>query len=294
MNTSEQFPSMVMAEAAMRVQLAAAELAIPDELQTVIRKWVTSLPFDNGQVGVEVAASVGLGRSTWRASGPTPNMIGPMLDFFDLVGVDTERQARLTGFGERVQPERLGHWVQMREEHVDAGWFAPIEIPLADALNETPQSEQREVFAGWCDDEDIEYVIGFERSLGPADYAGLWFQLPGADVSERVAAFEELMDDLELGSLPQTQRGVLTADENAVLVGSIWLIAEGVARIALGMIDPDPSILIALSIAVGADSDELLARVQGAFDADVPSLVEAVLYEGAADVEVAWTLNLSG
>lgn len=293
MSTTERVPSMRMVEAAMRVELAAAELQIPDSMSSIVHSWVTELPFDDGEVELEVAASVGLGRTTWRASGSTPTMIGPMLDFFDLVGVDHERQTRLTELGQRLQPKRLGHWLQLREEHVDAGWFIPSELPIADALAETPASSARDAFAGWCDDEDIELVLGFERSLGPANYAGLWFELPGAGPIEQVAAFEELMDDLEIGSLPVAQRGILAADDNATLVGSLWLISEGVARVSISVLEPDPSVMIALSMATGADSDDRLARVQGALDADGPSMVEAVLYDGVADAEFAWQLNLS-
>lgn len=276
----------------MRVELAAAELGVADDLQQIIRSWVTALPFDHGDVAVEVAASVGLGRTTWRASGKTTAMIEPMLDFFDLVGADGDRQARLTDFGERIQPARLGSWIQMRDEHVDAGWFAPVELDLGDALDETPASPGRDRFAAWCDDHDIEQVSGFERSLGPADYAGIWFPLPGSDVAAQVASFDELMDDLDLGELPDVQRSILVADDRAALIGSIWLIAEGVARIAIGLLEPEPSVFVALSMAVGADADERLARVQGAFDADSPSLAEAVLYEGTADVEVGWVLHM--
>jgi len=278
----------------MRVELAAAELDVPERVQSVIRAFVQGVPFDDGDVDINVAASVTLRRTTWRAAGPTASLIAPMTDFFDLVGTDIERQAALTEFGLDVQPTRLGHWLQTRDEHLDAGWYVPVEMPLNDALRFTPASTSRDIFEAWCQDEDIEFVEGFERSLGPADYGGLWIELPGRGPTARVAAAEDLMDDLAIGRLPDVIRGILTANDSATLVTSIWLIAEGVARFAVGVLEPDPSLLIALSMALGTKEDDRLARVQGALNADGPSYVEAVLYADTVDVEASWDLALSG
>lgn len=287
-----------LGESAMRVELAMAELDVTGTAATLLASWVRGLPYaahidSDESLEIGVAVSADRGRTTWRASGRSMSMIPAMLDFFDLVGADAGGQSAISRFGEVAEPSRLGHWLLSRGDYLDAGWYVPEPVALAHGQSVAQPSEGLDVLLGWCDDHDLTHFESVERSLGPADFTGFRLALPGSDPHAQIVSAADLMDDLDLGPLEPAVAGLLTADDDAELEASIWLIPDGVARFAVGSVQPDPSVLVGLLMLAGADADAdaVLARVQGAMNADRPAYVEAARFMDSFDVEVGWTLD---
>jgi hypothetical protein len=285
-------PDRALLEKLVQVKVAADLLVLSDEARGSLDRWLAFLPLDAGaSLDMGMATSLLLDRGVWRVAGPTEAMLQPMAVAFSELGGDVAGIARLGELGQRVRPERLSSWLQLRGDAVDAGWSMPTAIDATIALDETPPSASREALARWLADEGIEALAGFERSLGPADYAGFWIPLPGITTGDALDGASRLMDALDLGDLPVDLRMVLGTDDDTQLLLNLWLIEQGVARFGVGIPDPNPAAVIALSMLLGVDQDDELAMVQASLTSSGPSYVLASISSGRFDVEVGWDVD---
>ncbi|HXF63956.1 MAG TPA: hypothetical protein VNK95_20190 [Caldilineaceae bacterium] len=301
-----------------RLRLTLAQMHLPGPLRAAnatLIAWLDSLSVGPALVGpgqelaaprldFEAAITAAFDRLTWRAAGPSALMIPAMQGFFNQVGADEDALARLADLGGRLDPHRLGVWVEASDGDmdggVDAGWYLPEPLPLDVGLEAaralSPENPKLTQLQAWAEAAGAQSCERLGRSVAPGSaFSEIRIVLPGSGVDEWVLAGVRLMEALRMPALPDDALGALLNAETGQMLASLWLTATGVAK--AGLLAAAPSLELTLSLfrlATGARQPEdytALAAWQGNLDVDGPSWIECQQRAGGFGVELHYHLH---
>jgi hypothetical protein len=279
------------ADAVLRLRLTAAQLLLEGTQAKVVGGWIDLLPMSADDLLLGVSCTTGLDRVTWRVTGPTGAILPAAREFLDFVGGDPSRVAAFEELVRAEDLDRVGYWVQARDDDLDAGLHVPTPLPLHTALALLPGGAARERVARWADAHGVDLAAGVERAVGPSAMDGVWLPLPGATPSAQAAAAADLADAIDVPALPEGGVERLLATSTGALFASVWVTPDGVAKLGLLTGGGSAETLIALSLMAGEENDASLARLQGALGGDPPAFVELARTAGRVEGEGHYELR---
>ena len=255
--------------------------------------WLASVPVPADLADVEavhlaVSVTCTLRRLTWWADGAPDLFLPAMAEYFERVGAVSAELDRLSEIGPRLRPERLGYWATVAEGLFDAGWHFPSALPLADACAFAPASPANGSVRTWAAAHKINRCTSLSQSIGQGNrVTALQIPLPPGTLEQQTAAALQLYQTLRLPDPPDQALGAMLNTQRAELSLSVWLLADGVAR--LGLLAPEPSIMTMLDICQADPAfrhADALATFSGLLGADRPLWVECADTPDGVEVEL--------
>jgi hypothetical protein len=265
---------------------------VAEAQEALLDRWLDSVPLilgydDEDLVEYEVAVTADLQRLTLRAAGEASRYIPALAQFFQEVGAQEAEMTQLSQLGEQLQPATLGSWLEVRPDALDGGWYFPMTLPLTAALAVAHPTDSAQSLAAWAKSYGVETSTGLGHSMG-GGYPRTEIQLllPGEAIAAQLEAGLQLFEALDAPALPSIAIAALEELSPPGLVASVWLTAEGIAKVGLLSPQPPTKLIIQLCIAAGINQDDALAAFQGTLDVAGPNFVECQQVAEGLNVEV--------
>lgn len=279
-------PAPAAAAGTPRAKLSNAKDSIPflkEEESKVLefwQIWSESIPAkeDIGAgmaIEFHVSISASLQKLTWRTAGPQNIFIQRMVDFFWNVGAPESEIDRLNDVGALINPIKIGSWIDMSGKGgMDGGWFFPVDITLAQALESADAGDPANKVREWAEKHSIESVYSVGRDMGaaPPRQTEIRIKIPGSG-DEMFAIVEDAFEIFSIPKIPDDALEVLKGSSPEYLCLSVITSSEGFVR--LGVLHPNPSSDTVTSLCTVSDAPKAeLANFEGALGSSGPAWVE--------------------
>jgi hypothetical protein len=284
----------------LKLQTAHLELVgIPEIHDQALAQWLKRLPIPQtetddpiSEMGMSVTAD--LARWTWRAAGPTSDFIAAMAPYFAEIGAAQPELDLLTHAGITLQPDQLGCWLEQRGDAINAGWYLPLDLRLADVRFVLPSHPATDAVFAWAAEFGVDTTERVGRAAGAGSpYAELLLPLrAGDDVADQVHAALQLFESLEAAPPPDAALGLIMNLEHQGLALTVWLSDDGPVKVGLLAARPRTALMLELCDLTGATDHEPLASLQGILGVDAPSYVECQTRAAGFGVELHYQLDL--
>jgi len=236
-----------------RKQLAQAKssiLFLQDEESKVLefwQIWKESIPeFEDlvAGAGIEyyVSTSASMEKLTWRTAGPQNLFIQKMVDFFWNVGAPESEIDRLNDVGALINPSKIGSWIDMSAKGgMDGGWFFPVDIALALAIEAADPGEPSRLVTDWATQFKVESCFSVGRDMGaaPPRQTEIRVRLPGATFAAQFEIAQAAFSQFGFPAIAAEAVAIFKAEGKTDLCLSIITSSEGFVR--LGLMMPNPS-----------------------------------------------------
>jgi len=268
-------------------KILAAKNAVPflqDEDSKVLefwQIWSESIP-DSDElsagtaINYHVSTSANRSKLTWRTSGPQNVLIQKMVDFFWNVGAPESEIDRLNDIGALINPAKIGSWIDMSAKGgMDGGWFFPVEIPVAMAIEAADPGEPTKGVEEWTQKHSIKVAQSVGRDMGaaPPRQTEIRLNLPGGGFSEQLDVGLDAFASFGFPELPENALNVLKQQDTPNLSLSIITSSEGFVR--LGLLCPNPT----------KQTIKDLCAANGSSYGDIEDFEKALASNGPAFVE---------
>ncbi len=173
---------------------------------------------DSSSVQFEVAASMDLQKTTWRAEGPQHLFITPMVDFFVRVGAPDSEIERLNNFGATIRPPRIGFWIDVSNKGgLDGGWYFPFDsMPLAVVLQalepgQCVQKLREWAVQHWGTADALCFYVGRDMGMEPPRQTEIRMLLPGTSLRKKLRVALDAYTKFGFPAPPQDIYDVINA-----------------------------------------------------------------------------------
>jgi len=227
-------------------------------------------------IDFSVAASADMQKLTWRTSGPQNIFIQKMVDFFWNVGAPESEIDRLNDVGARINPPKIGSWIDMSAKGgMDGGWFFPVDIPLKLAIDACDQGDASKKLLEWAESHGVNDIFAVGRDMGaaPPRQTEVRFKVPGSDFDEQLKNALDAHVAFGFPQIPDNALAVLRSGKVPGLAMSVITSSEGFVR--LGLLVPRPTTDNVLSLcSISGGNHEELAAFEASLGKEGPSHVE--------------------
>jgi len=169
-----------------------------------------------------LSTTADLASATCRTTIDAPDAADYLIARFEGVTGDDEL-ALIEAVVDRVEPARVGHFLEASGDALDRGWSVPVEMPLGRALAMTPPNAVVERLLGFAERQGLDRCTRWSRSVGAGNpFTELVVPLPGparAALELGLAAPGEL----RAPPLPAAVRDALGALAVDGVALSVWL-----------------------------------------------------------------------
>merc|ERR1712137_473177 len=265
-------------------KILAAKNAVPflqDEDSKVLefwQIWSESVPESEeltagAVVNYHVSTSANRNKLTWRTSGPQNVLIQKMVDFFWNVGAPESEIDRLNDIGALINPAKIGSWIDMSAKGgMDGGWFFPVEIPVAMAIEAADPGEPTKAVEEWTEKHGIKVAQSVGRDMGaaPPRQTEIRLNLPGSGFNEQLEVGLDSFSAFGFPELPESALSVLKNQNTPSLSLSIITSSEGFVR--LGLLCPKASKQTIKDLCDSSYAD--VEEFENALSSSGPALVE--------------------
>eukprot|EP00012_Vannella_robusta_P005288 CAMPEP_0206193376 /NCGR_PEP_ID=MMETSP0166-20121206/6526_1 /ASSEMBLY_ACC=CAM_ASM_000260 /TAXON_ID=95228 /ORGANISM="Vannella robusta, Strain DIVA3 518/3/11/1/6" /LENGTH=475 /DNA_ID=CAMNT_0053610069 /DNA_START=96 /DNA_END=1523 /DNA_ORIENTATION=- len=265
-------------------KIMAAKNAVPflqDDDSKVLefwQIWSESIPESDElaagtAINYHVSTSANRNKLTWRTSGPQNVLIQKMVDFFWNVGAPESEIDRLNDIGALINPAKIGSWIDMSAKGgMDGGWFFPVEIPVAMAVEAADPGEPTKAVSEWTEKHSIQVAQSVGRDMGaaPPRQTEIRLNLPGNGFNEQLEVGLDAFSAFGFPELPESALSVLKNQNTPSLSLSIITSSEGFVR--LGLLCPKPSKQTIKDLCDSSYAD--VEEFENALSSSGPALVE--------------------
>jgi hypothetical protein len=189
---------------------------------------------------------------------------------------------------ERIEPARVGHFLEVSAGVLDRGWSLPIELPLARALALIEPNVAVERLLELADRRRLDACTRWSRSVG----AGNPFTEVVLPAPLEVAL--EAYDALAAPRPPPAVRDALAAAGATAAALSVRITRGGLSKVGVVLPAPSTVAVLRLCAAVGRSDMDRLAAIEGALGVDGASSVEAAVFADRVAVEMAYEVVALG
>jgi len=256
--------------------------------------WLNSLFTPDDLAGdrpldVEVALAADLTRLTCRTTRTAHGFRQHIKTFLAEYEFSESETWRFEEIAARVRPAQVGSWIELAEEGLDAGWYLPGPIALGPALAAVDPSPDRDLFAAWAGEQDIQVCRRMGRSLAEDSASTeLRLALPQASIEQGLQAALDLFSRLSLPLPSDTALNAMLRQGRGALELVIGLDAESTIRLGLLLSNPSSELMLRLCRAAGINQDEALATFEGYLGVGGCSTVEYQLLAEGFGVELGY------
>ena len=111
----------------LNLQISVSKLPVVEEwMDTRLGRWLDSVPLPPELAGppVQFLATVAtdLSRVRWSAAADPGGVIPRLAEYLSQCKISTAELDRINALGERLEPELIGSWVEVRDGAVHTGW----------------------------------------------------------------------------------------------------------------------------------------------------------------------------
>eukprot|EP01103_Thecamoeba_quadrilineata_P009919 TRINITY_DN202_c0_g1_i1.p1 TRINITY_DN202_c0_g1~~TRINITY_DN202_c0_g1_i1.p1 ORF type:complete len:469 (-),score=84.70 TRINITY_DN202_c0_g1_i1:80-1486(-) len=208
-----------------------------EDLQNIAQDLVATASLDFG-----VSVSVAFEKLTWRSAGPQSGFIQKMVDFFWNVGAPEVEIDRLNDVGTMLNPIKIGSWIDMSGGGgMDGGWYFPVEVSLAQALNVPDPGDAIHKITEWASAHDVQQAVYLGRDMGavPPRQTEIRVLIPGNDVATQLKIALNAFEIFGFEMPPDGALNIMRSMTTPGIVVSIITSSEGFVR--LGILMPKPS-----------------------------------------------------
>jgi hypothetical protein len=244
--------------------------------------WSESIPpRDDLQAGMaiefSVATSADMQKLTWRTSGPQNIFIQKMVDFFWNVGAPESEIDRLNDVGARINPFKIGSWIDMSAKGgMDGGWFFPVDVPFKVGIDACDSGPSVTTLMEWVESKGVTDIFAVGRDMGaaPPRQTELKFKIPGPNFDEQLKNGLDAFNVFGFPAIPDGALKILRESKTEQGL-SLSVISSSEGFVRLGLLVPRPATETVLSLCSisGGNHDEL-AAFEASLGKDGPSYVE--------------------
>jgi len=242
--------------------------------------WSESIPprdvIDQGSILFEVAISGDMEKLTWRASGPQHIFIQKMVDFFWNVGAPETEIDRLNDVGARMNPYKIGSWIDMSAKGgMDGGWFFPINTPIQSALECGEPGNPFSKVSQWTETNNITqcHSVGRDMGAAPPRQTEIRFDIPGANFSLQLQKALTAYSEFGFPLIPDEALEILKQANPSCLSMSVITSSEGFVRLGLFAPNPPRHVVESLCNMSGGNAEQLF-KFEKSLNVDGPAYVE--------------------
>lgn len=225
-----------------RISRGATCVGLADEHQQILTQWLEQLlgATNPAEVQLNVAVPATFDRLVCTVSGTPPTLGSIPHDVLEATGASAMETALLTRALNELAPARVGAWLEVCAEGLDAGWWLAPHAKL-DAVREVvPDSTAAGLLWDWAEEHNVSHCAELRRAVNPlTPYTEVGLALPGADYW---GAVEEAAGVLGIDPFGADVVGVVEAatSEKRLLV---QLLDEGITRLGIVVTGAEPSLL---------------------------------------------------
>ena len=185
---------------------------------------------------------------------------------------------------ERVEPARVGHFIEVSAGAPDRGWSVPVEMPLGRALAMIDPNAAVERLLELAARRGLDRCTRWSRSIGAGNrFTEVVVPLPDLALGLEAVA--------ELGApAPVAVRDAVAAAGAAGTALSVWITRAGLSKVGLVLPAPSTVAVLRLCAAVGRTGMDRLAAVEGALGVDGATSVEAAVFADRVAIQMDYEL----
>lgn len=182
----------------LNLQISLSQLPIVEEWMDIhLDRWLEhnpmppDMPLDADGVSYLAMLGTDLQRVWWGAWGDPRGFVPKMADYFKLCNIAKSDAAVLDQIGEHLEPKLAGSWIGVWGGKVTTGWHFWDPHPWDAVENMFGTHEAKYQLKKFVDDHHIGHVDRFTQSIGDASFSEVELAMPGATVSEQIAALSQ-------------------------------------------------------------------------------------------------------
>jgi hypothetical protein len=244
------------------MEAARQELALADaEGGEILDLWLElqpapATPGAPDPASLVVSISAAADQLGWWAAGAPDAFAGAVGEFLVEAGAAEEELRTLGEIGANLGADAIGSWVEHDDEGgLDGGWFLPVQLRLAKALNFAPDTPVRRALADWARRSGVDTCAQLRRSVdADTQLTELTLPLPGANPEQELALAKAGFAAVGAPWFGAAIDAVYQTAASLELLLVVGLTGDGLDHVGVLVADPDPDLLGALLDAV-PDSD---------------------------------------
>ena len=211
-------------------------------------------------------------------------------DFFYIVGAPEEEIEKLNQVGEKINPDRIGSWINVSEMGgIDGGWCFTFPVDIKVALPAIEQGNSVDNLLNWCEKHNVTECYYLARDMGaePPRQTEVKIHIPPTN-----NLLETVIDAYDMCGFPHPPEGALNALREAKALNlSINITEDDFVRISVSI--PNPSLEIIKKFAP-TDVEKIQNTLGQVSAVEFQYLKEDYgynVYHEGHDVHVSYTIN---
>ena len=128
-------------------------------------------------------------------------MIQQLVDFFYIVGAPEEEIEKLNIVGEKINPDKIGSWINVSElGGIDGGWCFTYTIDIKLALTSVEEGQSVDTLLSWCEKHNVVDCYYLARDMGaePPRQTEVKIQVPNKNENQ----LEIVLDAYDMCGFP--------------------------------------------------------------------------------------------
>jgi len=179
----------------------------------------------------------------WSSAGPQYLMIQQLVDFFYIVGAPEEEIEKLNIVGEKINPDRIGSWINVSElGGIDGGWCFTFPIDIKLALTSVEEGQSVDTLLSWCEKHSVTECYYLARDMGaePPRQTEVRIQVPNKSGNH----LDVVLDAYDMCGFPHPPEEAIKVLKQAQSLNlSINITEEEFVRISVIIPDPKEEIV---------------------------------------------------
>lgn len=174
----------------LNLQISLSQLPIVEEwMDAELGRWLESVPLppELGGVPAQILVSVAsdLSRVRWSAGGSPAGTIPKLADYLGEKKIGPAETALINRFGEALEPEMVGSWIEVRDGAVHTGWHMLDREEVPEVLGLLGEEGAA---LGALESAGLLHCTRISRQIGARPGWQLDFELTGAPEEDALGA----------------------------------------------------------------------------------------------------------
>lgn len=179
----------------------------------------------------------------WNSAGPQYLMIQQLVDFFYIVGAPEEEIEKLNIVGEKINPDRIGSWINVSElGGIDGGWCFTFPVDIKLALTSVEEGQSVDTLLAWCEKHSVVECYYLARDMGaePPRQTEVRIQVPNKNGNQ----LDVVLDAYDMCGFPHPPEEAIKVLKQAQSLNlTINITEEEFVRISVIIPDPKEDIV---------------------------------------------------
>ncbi len=206
-------------ELAIRLGLQISLSSIPfvdETMDNVLTEWLEHVPMPTEMPAGHRASfvayvSTNLDSVTWSAYGAPGGFIPKLAKYFERNKVPDEELSLLDALGNKLQPELVGSWTEVRQGSISGGWQFCDTHEFVRIVDDFGDHAARRALTEWTQAKEVTSFTRFWQRIGEGVYTEVEFAVPGVAHDDKIETVASAFDAMGVGKMSDATTEALQA-----------------------------------------------------------------------------------